>query len=236
MEIYQIVLISICAILAIAFIVVRATIGGLVAFLLKTLASFSLVASAFVISAYSDIFAGDRIILSLIGIGLLLGLIGDMLLDLKVVYNNDKIYLNSGMLSFGLGHLCYFSAFSLYAINNGLDLLSPVSIGAISAIIITFLIIVLAPKMHLDFGKYLWQTTLYTFVLSFMTVYTLVLAIMGGGTWLMFVGMILFFASDIVLSLQYFGEKLDNKILIIINHTLYYSAQIILLSVLILMQ
>lgn len=232
METYQIILICICAILAGIFTIVRVRRGGLVAFLFKTLASFALVASAFWAIAYSDIISSERIILSLIGIGLLLGLIGDMLLDLKVVYNNDKIYLNAGMLSFGLGHLCYFSAFSLYAINNNVDLLVPIAISVVCAIAITFAIVMSSKKMKLNFGNYLYQTILYTFVLSFMTIYTLILAIMDGGMWLTFIGMILFFASDVVLSLQYFGEKLDNKWLIAINHILYYSAQIILLTAL----
>lgn len=235
MELFQIIVMCVCAVLAITFTVVRAKFGGLIAFLLKTLASLSLVIGAFIGIAYSDIFASDRIILCLIGIGLLFGLVGDMLLDLKVVYNNDRIYLNSGMLSFGIGHLCYFSAFSLYAINANVDLVTPIAIAVAGAILLTFLITISSQKMHLNFGNYLWQTILYTFVLTFMTVYTLVLAILGGGTWLMFVGMLLFFASDIILSFQYFGEKLDNKLLIILNHIIYYSAQIILLCVLMIM-
>lgn len=232
MDTLQIVLLSVCSVLAIIFIAIRAKFGGLGAFLLKTLASFGLVASAFVSIAYSNIDSNIRIVLSLLGIGLLLGMIGDMVLDLKVVYNNDRVYLNSGMLSFGLGHLAYFSAFSLYAINLNCDLLMPILVSAGSAIVLTIAIVLSSKKMHLDFGNFLWQTVAYTFILTFMSAYALVLAILGGAPWLAFIGMILFFLSDIVLSLQYFGGKLQNKWLIVINHTLYYAAQIILLAVL----
>ena len=169
--------------------------------------------------------------MSFVTIGLLLGMIGDILLDLKVVYKNDKIFLNSGMLSFGLGHLAYFTAFSLYANNLRTDLFMPIMVAIASAIVLTIVIVLTSKKMKLDFGNYLWQTIFYTFILSFMTIYTLILAIVGGAGWLLFVGMILFFLSDIVLSLQYFGGKLENKLLIIVNHVLYYSAQIIILSV-----
>jgi uncharacterized protein with PQ loop repeat len=55
---------------------------------------------------------------------------------------------------------------------------------------------------------------------------------MGVNFWVAFVGLVLFFLSDIVLSFQYFGGKISNKPLIAINHILYYSAQIILLAVL----
>jgi hypothetical protein len=55
---------------------------------------------------------------------------------------------------------------------------------------------------------------------------------MGGGLWLAFAGMVLFFLSDVVLSFQYFGGKIDDKKLIVVNHALYYAAQIILVAVL----
>lgn len=231
----QIILLCVCSMLALIFIIIRAKFGGLAAFLLKTLASFGLVASAFISIAYSPVLADNRLILSLIGIGLLLGMIGDMVLDLKVIYDNDRIYLNSGMLSFGLGHLAYFSAFSLFAISLNCDLLMPILVSAGCAIVLTIAIVLSSKKMQLNFGNFLWQTVAYTFILTFMSAYTLILSIIGGANWLAFVGMILFFLSDIVLSLQYFGGKLHNKWLIVINHTLYYAAQIIILAVLMIM-
>lgn len=231
MENLQIVLLSICSLLAVIFVIVRAKVGGLIALLFKTLASFGFVASAFVSLALLDASQEIKIVACLIGIGLLLGLLGDILLDLKVIYDNDKIYLNSGMLSFGLGHLFYFSAFSLYAINLYVDLLLPILVSIASALILTVAITLSSKKMKLNFGKFLWQTVAYTMILSFMTVYSLVLLIVGGLPWIAFVGIILFFLSDIILSFQYFGGKINNKLLIILNHILYYSAQIMLLAV-----
>ncbi len=231
MDTLQIVLICVCAVLALVFVAVRAKFGGLGAMLLKTLASFGFVASAVVSMGVIPTDEKTRLVMSFVTIGLLLGMIGDILLDLKVVYKNDKIFLNSGMLSFGLGHLAYFTAFSLYANNLRTDLFMPIMVAIASAIVLTIVIVLTSKKMKLDFGNYLWQTIFYTFILSFMTIYTLILAIVGGAGWLLFVGMILFFLSDIVLSLQYFGGKLENKLLIIVNHVLYYSAQIIILSV-----
>lgn len=231
MDNLQIILLCVCSVLALVFIVIRAKFGGLGAMLLKTLASFAFVASAIVSMGIIHTDNNTQLVMSFVTIGLLLGMIGDMLLDLKVVYNNDKIFLNSGMLSFGLGHLAYFTAFSLYASNLRIDLFMPIMVAIASAIVLTIAIVFTSKKMKLDFGNYLWQTILYTFILSFMTIYTLILAIVGGASWLIFIGMILFFLSDVVLSLQYFGGKLENKLLIIVNHVLYYSAQIIILSV-----
>jgi len=224
MSTLQIILLCVSIALAGLFIIVRTKWGGHIAFLLKTLASFSLVASAFL--------GVKDLVTALMGIGLLLGMIGDMVLDLKVIYDNDKIYLNSGMLSFGLGHIAYFSAFTLY---TNVNLLMPILVSAGIAIVLTIGITLSSKTMKLDFGNYLWQTVFYTFALSFMTVYTLVLAIVGGIGYIPFIGMLLFFLSDIVLSFQYFGGKISNKLLIAVNHTLYYAAQIILLSVLFMM-
>lgn len=227
MNTLQIVLLSVSALLAIIFITVRSTKGGLGAFLLKTLASFSLVASAFVGMAYSD--ACNKLALALIGIALLCGMIGDMVLDLKVIYDNDKVYLNSGMLSFGIGHISYFAAYTLLALDKGTNLLIPLLVATGGAIVLTAGTILSSKTMKLDFGKYLWQTISYSFELTFMAVYSLMLAIYGG-SYLVFVGFVVFFLSDIVLSFQYFGGKISSKPLIAINHILYYSAQIILLA------
>lgn len=233
MSILQIVLIVVSSLLAVAFIALRATKGGIVALLAKTLASFGFVTSG-VIGIIENGYGSDlRWVLGLLVIGLVLGMLGDIILDLKVIYKDDVHYLNSGMLCFGLGHIAYFSAFTLYAVGMSVELMLPLLIAGGSALILTIFITLSSKKMGLQFGKFMWQTVAYTFILSFMSIYTLVLAILSGGTmWLAFVGLLLFFASDIVLSFQYFGGKIDSKLLIVVNHTLYYAAQIVLVATL----
>lgn len=213
--------------LAICFIVLRAWKGGLLAMVLKAFASFGFVTMGILGLAVSEI--ENKIPLGFIVIGLVLGMIGDILLDLKVLYDNDEVYLNFGMLSFGLGHIMYFVALTILALKSVSSVLIPVLIGVGSALVLTFAIIIGGKKfMKLDFGDFLWQTIVYTFELTFMTVYTLVLAIIGGGLWLTFVAILLFLLSDAVLSNQYFGGKLHDKVYIVINHVLYYSAQILI--------
>ena len=237
MNTLQIILLIVCSVLAIVFIAIRAKFGGLLGVMLKTLASFAFVATAIITMGTYYVDSSTRITLSIFTLGFLLGMIGDILLDLKVVYpGNDKYYLNAGMLSFGLGHLAYFSAFSMYAVNKfSTDLLMPILVSVGAGILLTVAIILVSKKMKLEFGDYLIQTIVYSFLLTFMTVYTLILSILGGAMWLGFVGMLLFFLSDIVLSMQYFGGKLESKLLIIVNHGLYYSAQIVLVAVLMLL-
>lgn len=227
----EITLLVVTSLLALLFIGVRTMKGGLAGLILKTLASFAFVATSIVAIITSTATGNIKIALSLIAIGLLLGMIGDILLDLKVIYEgNDKAYLNFGMLSFGLGHGFYFSAFALIALENDTKLLLPILIGAGCAIVLTAVTILSSKPLKLDFGKFLWQTIGYSFILNFMVVFSLVLAIMGGISWLVFVGLLLFLLSDLVLSTQYFGGKLHAKPLIAVNHILYYAAQIVLVA------
>lgn len=213
--------------MAILFIAVRAWKGGLISMLLKALASFGFVAMGVIGLAVSEL--ENKIPLGLIVLGLVLGMIGDIMLDLKVIYDNDKIYLNAGMLSFGLGHLAYFSALTLLAYETEKSLWLPVLVSIGVALCVTAVILIGGKKiMKLDFGEYLGQTIAYTILLSFMVEYALVLAILEACPWILFIAMALFFLSDVVLSTQYFGGKLHDKLYIVINHVLYYSAQILI--------
>lgn len=221
------ILLSLAIVSAVAFIVFRTWKGGLYAMLLKTLASLCFVVMGVVGLATSTL--DNKAPLALIVIGLLFGMVGDILLDLKVLYDNDKVYLNFGMLSFGLGHMAYFSAFTLFAYETETSLWLPVLVSIGVALAVTAVILIGGKKlMRLDFGDYLWQTVAYTIILAFMVEYSLILAIMDAGMWMVFVAFALFFLSDAVLSNQYFGGKLHSRPYIAINHTLYYSAQILL--------
>ena len=218
--------------LTLLFILVRVTKGGLMGVFTKTLASMGFVVSGII--ALTN-FPFDGFIkwgVALVLIGLIFGMLGDIILDLKVVYNNDTYYLNAGMLSFGLGHIAYTAAFCLMAIDLDIPLLMPILVSAGVAIAFTAGNTLSGKKMGLDFGKFLWQTVSYSILLTFMACFTLILAIQSGvvAMWVAFAGFMLFLASDLVLSFQYFGGKLYNKTLIVINHLLYYLAQITLVA------
>ncbi|MBE5736229.1 MAG: hypothetical protein E7356_02580 [Clostridiales bacterium] len=241
-------LIVMCALLAILFIVARCLKGGLLGVVLKTIASFGFVTSGIIGLIVSDATtikgilwgSGDyaKWILGLIVIGLVLGMIGDIILDLKVVYpGNDKYFLNTGMGSFFLGHVCYIIAFTLWArplahVSSAFTVWEAVLGGVGLAVVGTIGIVLSSKKMGLTFGNYIVQTISYTLILTFTMFYCLLLAIFfGSGLWLSFVAMLVFFLSDVVLSMQYFGGKIASKPLIAINHALYYAAQIMLVAV-----
>lgn len=242
MNALEIILLVLCVALAALFIIVRVKWGGLKGLITKTVASFGFVTSAILGIVMSDATELSKWAVGLIAVGLLCGMVGDIILDLKVIYpNNDNYYLNTGMGSFFLGHIFYIIAFSLLIDANINDYNSTVQMFGCTipllitigvAIVLTVGTILSSRMMGLKFGKFLWQTVGYTFILNCSMVYTLVLSIMGGSLWLAFVGMVLFLLSDVVLSFQYFGGKLEDKKLIAVNHALYYAAQIVLVAVL----
>lgn len=218
----KIVLLSLCLVFATAFIAVRTLKGGTAGVLTKALASFAFVASGIIAIVLNASTLGTGLVV----MGLVCGLIGDILLDLKVVYpNNDTAWTNGGMLSFGVGHICFAIGFALIASpQSKVGLCALISAGV--AIVLATVIMLLGKPLKLSFGKYFVQSYLYAIALVFMASFSIALSLSNPIMYIASVGFVLFFASDLVLSTQYFGGKLNNKPLIVINHALYYLAQI----------
>ncbi len=217
------------------FLVLRVKKATPLAVMIKSLVSFLFMATA----AASLAISRDYFFSLLILLGLLCGLIGDIVLDVMVVYPQDtKPWRYSGMTAFTIGHIFYMIAIytNMPAINAGLwaYALIPVILG----IIVSSVAVLGASKMGLNYGPYKAFAATYAFLLSFMVGTTGVIAYYSGWPtrWLlMFVGSIMFLVSDLILSQQYFGpEKLmKSPLLIITNHFTYYLAQfLIALSIL----
>lgn len=165
--------------------------------------------------------------------GLVCGLIGDILLDLKVIYPyHQEKYLMYGMTSFGLGHLFYISSLILFAQNTfnlfvekWLLLLIVVGVSLLLTVIIYF-----ASKkiLKFNFDRFTKIVNIYTFILLFTTALSIYLcfAVTGLSLYLLAIGFVLFLLSDLILSMQYFGGKQEDKTMIFFNHVLYYLAQI----------
>lgn len=219
---------SIAIVLAAAFIIVRVTKGGVWGVYTKTIASIAFVLLG-LLGAYKS---GLTLVAVFMLLGLIFGLLGDIVLDLKVVYKQDEEkHLNAGMLCFGVGHIMYFVALTLYLVNNifvgGKRTMALMLIALGVALFITSMIMMFAePLLKLNFGKFRIQTALYTFALTFMTAYAVAAGVIISKLIIFAVGLFLIFASDLILSNQYFGGKQDNKLFIILNHAIYYLGQI----------
>lgn len=223
-------LIGLCVVATAFFIALRVTKGGVYGLLSKTLASLCFV----VLGIYGAYRSGFSLPVAFVIIGLILGMIGDIVLDLKVMYKQDKdAYLNAGMLSFGVGHISYFIALTLLCtgvifkastVFNGVLLIALGIAGILTILIVT----IASPMLKLNFGKFKIQTYLYTFALTYMTAFSLTVSIWWKPALIYGIGLGLIFLSDLILSNQYFGKYENNKLFTILNHAIYYAGQIVI--------
>lgn len=227
------------SVLAVIFITVRVAFGqrsvkgGVIAMLAKTLASLGFIMVGII--AISEGVRNNQAAIYFL-FGLILGMVGDIVLDLKVVYGGreeEGIYLTSGMVSFGLDHALYLIAllmipwvkFSVTGDFIGICIAVSVAITAVQILAGIFV-------MKLNFGKFLVHSIVYAFILTFMGVFTVGLMIKTRNTLMLqpMIGMILFWLSDLALSKMFFGGAQKNSVFCIVNHVLYYAAQICIAS------
>ena len=163
--------------------------------------------------------------------GLILGLLGDIWLDLKYVYpKDDKLYTYAGFAVFGVGHILYITGMMLEFFQDGnmLYFLIPIGGAAVFAIANLFL----SKVMKLDFKDLKWVVTAYAFLLASNPATALMLCIHT--SWqqpaliMLLVGGVLFAISDLVLSNTYFGEDHEKPIDFILNYLTYYGAQFVI--------
>lgn len=224
-----------CLVLCIIFICLGAI--SVTFFLLEKIRSYSVkavliksIASLFFIavSAIGLYKNGYHILTLFVTLGLFLGLLGDIWLDLKYVFReHDLEFSYAGFIAFGIGHILYISGMFLefYHGQNVLYIILPLVIGTAAG----FGNIFLDKMMKLNYGKMKIASGVYGATLFSMVLTTLSLSIMTkfqNTTLVMFfIAAILFAASDLILSGTYFGEGKERPVDIITNIVTYYSAQ-----------
>ena len=224
-------LVALCLVGVGLFLALRTKQANAKSLIAKTFASLVFVALAIV----GLLNAGNIVVKAMFILALVCGLIGDIILDLKIMYpDNKKIYFNFGTLMFGTGHILYFIGVYIYFMALAPAVVSQywwVALCALGAsIIMAIVIIKSAPKLNLDMTGYKVPCAIYSVLLTFMMIISICISFVVPKCWILAAGFTLFLASDLVLSTQYFGGKEKNKALICINHILYYVAQILLAS------
>lgn len=219
-----IILLTILAIATtILFSVLRVTHGGVVSLLTKTLASFCFVVLGVVVA-----FSNRNIDVAMyVVLGLICGMIGDILLDLKSVdQTRGNSYLNYGMFAFGLGHVFYV----LFAgIIVGKNVTTELLIAGAIALAFTVIVVFFSNKLlGLKLGMFLAQSSVYAFFLTFAAAFAVALSVTISFLWPFAIALVCFWASDLVLSLMYFGGREKSVVLSLTNHVLYYGAQIVI--------
>ena len=228
---------SLCVFSTIAFLVVRVKKGGLAGLFTKIIASVCFIILAVFLSfSKNQISYHASMPICLFIIGLVLGLVGDIVLDQKVMYEfHDKQYLTCGMVCFSVAHLFNIGAI-LTLSHTQSDLknyILPIGIILLVCLVLTLIIWLVSKKaLKLDYGKHTLLANVYCFILLLTTALSCYFTIVLKNYYMIVlaVGFIFFLISDLILSMQYFGGKQNDKKLIVLNHTTYYLAQILIAS------
>ena len=171
--------------------------------------------------------------------GLIFGMLGDILLDYKYVFKEeDTIFTKLGFLVFGIGHILYITGMILCfdKLNDDLifmyvDKLKPIYLWLpfICASIFVLAVILLEKPMKNNYGKMKPIVLAYSYILALMLCMAGSLAIMYKfNNWtlnFMTIGGVLFVISDLILSGTYFSEGKERPVDIITNTVTYYAAQ-----------
>lgn len=156
-------------------------------------------------------------------LGLATSLIGDAvlaLLEFKMEGKNDNIII-CGMISFSLAQIFYFVALTLFS--GGY--LFWVSI--LASLVVAVAIVFGEKMLKLNYGKTKLFVGIYSFFLALSLMQSLMMAIKFGFndfSLMMFLGMLSFFISDLILSFIYFNGK-ENRQLYYTNYGFYFMAQ-----------
>jgi len=223
----------ICAVVAVSltalFLFVRVYNAPIYGLLTKTLASMSFIAMAGIgmYYNYGSLPAGAGFILA----GLAFGMVGDILLDLKRAHSEfEDLYTTSGMIAFTCDHTFVLAATLLIAMPLIGNLWFPCVIAAVIGIGAAPLVMFVSVKvMKAHFGKHFFYSAFYASYLIFFTVLAVWLSILNPVFIMLGVAMVLFLLSDLVLSTMYFvAGKKEDALLVVVNHALYYAAQILI--------
>ncbi len=161
----------------------------------------------------------------LIAAGAIFGLLGDIWLDLKYVYPKDNAsFLNAGFSSFLVGHIFFVSAMcSAYCFKW-----YHFVIGFAAGALVAFFTAVSESLLGVFYGDFKKITVIYMFFLGSAVVFSVSSMLVSGfsvSSIILCAGLVLFLASDAVLSGIYFGQGKNTKPQVVLNHSLYYAAQ-----------
>ncbi len=227
------------------FLAFRDKYGSVIASIFKTLTSLMFILTALFSIYKRNVFNLETIFLL---IGLLFGLIGDILLDLKVYFKtlNNKYNLDithhdtllySGMASFGVGHIMFIASTYLLSNNLWMSLIYSFIIGAV---LISLVMIVSIKLLKMNYNKFIIPAICYGFLLCSFVVFNIFRIIDSYSLMnlLLLIGSILFLLSDLILSMTYFSKAEDyniegilnpeSRLMISVNHILYYGAQFLI--------
>ena len=186
----------------------------------------------FILTAVFALIANQNSIVygALIIFGSVLGLLGDIVLDLKGIYEADKnTYMKSGFIFFLFGHI-FYSAAIIYS--SGIKLWA-ILLCVLFSVVFSVLNILSAKITKVEFGDYKRIVFIYSVFLAMTMSLSFAAALSSGfakSYVLLLIGSVLFTLSDAILSMTYFGKNKDTFAYYFLNHLCYYAAQYLIVS------
>lgn len=212
----------------IVFLVLRVRFGGLKGLVSKAVTSVLFIATALTACAAAPTLG---VFPCLVILGLVLGLLGDVWLDLKWVYPSDSgPHTFTGFIFFALEHVCVILGLLLFFAD--FSRIWYTAVPFIFAVALAAGVLVMEKPMKLEYGSFKAITAVYSAILGLSTALSCSYAIMNGFTNmtmnLLGLGMIFFLVSDLILSGTYFGKGKDRPVDIVFNHVTYYLGQFLI--------
>ena len=186
---------------------------------------FLLTTCAAAIAWPPDVFAQSKHLFFGILAGQMFGLLGDCWLDMKDMIPKDHdAYVYAGFSSFLIGHL-FFIAGLLASYGFGSR---TILFMAGAALLLCAVVLATEKPMKLKYGKFKGITAGYTAVFGMSIAAALCSWLYAGRSpqaLVMFIGLVVFLLSDLVLSGTYFGEGKTRPIDYTLNYIFYYGGQ-----------
>ena len=204
--------------------------GKLTNYNLKTLCVKTFTSLLFIaLAIYLFIYKGTPSIGAFVIASTILGTLGDIFLALKrVIPEKDKMYTILGMFAFMLGHIVLIVGLfvNYYIAGNEIGIVVPI-LGSLM-LSLCFITLEIATGVNLKHFRY--PSIVYIFLVVLVAASSLSLLIINSfahlGLIVMFVGNVLFAASDMLLCRTYFGKP--SKFQLAATTVCYYFAQFII--------
>ena len=165
---------------------------------------------------------GEMRLVLCMGLGLVSGLIGDLILEIQYFFKEHKHeQISAGMIAFGIGHIFYILGLLTYYNFSPWALL----IGGFMVFVVYFG----SRLMKIDFKSLKIMTYIYTFIIFTMVGLSVIVYInhLSQASLIFMIGAILFGISDLLLAPIYFKEE-KSKLFVVGNLATYYLGQLLI--------
>lgn len=199
----------------------------LLAVIIKAIVSLLFITTALVAWLHTN--HGDNYFGLYVIVGLVFGLFGDVLLDLKYMSKKHEfVYTISGFFAFAFGHAFYLAGLFIYFYNFNANVMY-IIVPVIITLLLTAATLLMEVFTKIKYGKMRPYVLLYGLFLFFITSMYISFAIQTN--WqvstinIMAISFLFFALSDLILNNTYFAPGFNKPVYIIVNHVLYYIAQ-----------